>query len=94
MDRDPLQDQGILPFSSQRPSLGPSDKIGLTQLMDKPIFSLLQSFRHGSLLAPSSYSTGMRFSELHLEHPGEDLGLLGSTEADPQFQGLPVILLI
>ena len=62
--------------------------------MGMPIFSLLQGFRHGSLLALSSYSSGMRFGELHLEHPGEDLGFLRSTEADPQFQGLPVILLI
>ena len=94
MDRDPFQDQGILPFSSQRPLLGPGDKIGLTQLMDMPVFSLFQSFRHGSLPALSSCSTGMRFGELHLEHPVEDLGFLGSMEAAPQFQGLPIILLI
>ena len=36
----------------------------------------------------------MRFGKLHLEHPGEDLGFLGSMEIAPQFQGLPVILLI
>ena len=36
----------------------------------------------------------MHFGELHLEHPGEALGFLGSTEAGPQFQGLPIILLI
>ena len=62
--------------------------------MDMLIFSLLQGFRHGSLSALRSCSTGMRFSELHLEHPVEDLSFLGSTEVDPQFQGLPVILLI
>ena len=62
--------------------------------MDMPVFSLLQSFQHGSLVALSSYSTGMCFGELHLEHPDEDLGFLRSLEADPQFQGLPVIPLI
>ena len=62
--------------------------------MDMPIFSLLRSFRHGSLPALSSYSTGMCFGELHLEHLGEDLGFLGSPEADPQFQGMPIVLLI
>jgi len=36
----------------------------------------------------------MRFSKLHLEHPGEDLSFLGSPEALPQLRGLPVILLI
>ena len=36
----------------------------------------------------------MRFGKLHLEHPVEDLSFLGPPEADPQFQGLPVILLI
>ena len=41
VDRDSLQDRGILPFSSQRPPLSPGDKVGLTQLMDMPIFSLL-----------------------------------------------------
>ena len=85
MDRDPLQDRGILPFINQCPPLGPSEQIGLTQLMDMPIFRLLQGFRHGGLSAISSCSTGMRFDELHLEHPGEGLGFLGSTEADPQF---------
>ena len=30
VDRDPLHDQGILPFSSQRPPLGPGDKVGLS----------------------------------------------------------------
>ena len=94
MDRDPFQDRGILPFSSQRPSLGPGDKIGRTQLMNMSVFSLLQSFRHGSLSALSSCSTGMRFGELHLEHPIEDLGFLSSMEAAPQFQGLLVVLLI
>ena len=62
--------------------------------MDMPIFSLLQSFGHGSLLALSSYSTGMRLGELHLEDSGEDLSFLRPPEADPQFQGLLVILLI
>jgi len=92
--RDPFQDWGILPFSSQRPLLGPGDKIGLPQLMDMPIFSLLQSFGHGSLPALSSCSIGMRLGELHLEDSGEDLSFLRPPEADPQFQGLPVILLI
>ena len=36
----------------------------------------------------------MRFGELHLEHPSEDLGFFGVLEARPQLQGLPVILLI
>ena len=76
MDRNSFQDRGILPFSSQRPPLGHGDKIGLPQLKDMPIFSLLQGFRQGSLLALSSCSTGMPFSELHLEHPVEDLGFL------------------
>ena len=62
--------------------------------MNMLVFSLLQSFRHCSLLALSSYSTGMRFGELHLEHPVEDLGFLRLSEAYPQFQALPVILLI
>ena len=91
---DPFQDWGILPFSSQRPLLDPGDKIGLPQLMDMSIFSLLQSFRHGSLPALSSCSTGMRLGELHLEDSGEDLSFLRLLEAYPQFQGLPVILLI
>ena len=94
MDRDSLQDRGILPFSSQRPSLGPGDKVGLSQLMGMPIFSLLHSFRHGSLLTFYGYRTGMRFGELHLEHPREHLGFLGSIEAPPQLRGLPIILLI
>ena len=83
VDKDSLHDQGILPFSSQRPSLGPGDLVGLPQLMGMSIFSLLRSFRHGSLPALSSYSTGMCFGELHLEHLGEDLGFLGSMEIDP-----------
>ena len=83
MDRNSFQDRGILPFSSQRPSPGPGDKIGRTQLMNMPIFSHLQSFLHGSLSAFSNCSAGMRFGELHLEHPVEDLGFLGSTEVDP-----------
>ena len=62
--------------------------------MDMPIFSLLQRFLHGSLSALSSCSAGMRFGELHLEHPVEDLGFLGAPKARPQLQGLPVILLI
>ena len=62
--------------------------------MNMPIFSLLQSFQHGSLSTLSGRCTGMRFDKLHLEHPGEDLGLLGSAEALPQLRGLPVILLI
>ena len=36
----------------------------------------------------------MRFGKLHLEHRGEDLGFLGSTEALPQLRGLLVKLLI
>ena len=36
----------------------------------------------------------MRFDELHLEHPGEDLGFPSAPKARPQFQGLMVILLI
>ncbi|XP_066351390.1 uncharacterized protein [Miscanthus floridulus] len=36
----------------------------------------------------------MRFSELHLEHPIEDLGFLGTPKAHPQLQGLTVVLLI
>ena len=36
----------------------------------------------------------MRFSELHLEHPVEDLIFLGTLKARPQLQGLTVILLI
>ena len=83
VDRDPIQDQGILPFSSQRPPLGPGDKIGHTQLMNISIFSLLQGFLHGNLSALSSCSAGMRFSELHLKHPVEDLGFLGEPKARP-----------
>ena len=41
VDRDPFQNRGILPFSSQRPPLDLSDKEGLPQVMDIPIFSLL-----------------------------------------------------
>jgi len=37
---------------------------------------------------------GVRLSELHFEHPREDLGFLGSSEALPQLRGLPIILLI
>ena len=84
MDRDSLQDQGILPFSGQRPTLGSGDKVGLSQLMGMPIFGLLLGFRHGSLLTLYGYHTSMRFSELHLEHPGDDLGFLGSPKALPQ----------
>ena len=94
MERDSLHDQGILSFGSQCPPLDPGDKIGLSQLMDMPIFSLLQSFRHGSLLTLCGYRTGMRFGKLHLEHPGEHLGFLDSLEALPQLRGLLVILLI
>ena len=83
MDRDSLHDQGILPFSSQRPPLGPGGKVDLSQLMGVPIFSLLQSFQHGSLPTLCGYRTGMRFGKLHLEHPGEDLSILGSPEALP-----------
>ena len=83
MDRDSFQDRGILPFSSQRPSSGPGDKIGRTQLMNMPIFSLLQSFLHGSLSALSSGSAGMRFGELHLEHPIEDLSFPEAPKARP-----------
>ena len=36
----------------------------------------------------------MCFDKLHLEHSGEDLGFLHPPKVDPQFQGLPVILLI
>ena len=68
--------------------------MGLTQRMDMPIFSLLQGFRHGSFSALNSCSTSMRFGELHLEHPIEDLGFLGASKARPQLQGLPIILLI
>ena len=93
MDRDSLHDQGILPFGSQRPTLGPSDQIGFSQLMTMLIFSLLQCFQHGSLLTLRGYRTVMHFGELHLEHPREDLGFLGSPEA-LQLQGLLVILLI
>ena len=40
VDRDPFQDRGILPSSSQRPPFGPGDKIGHPQLMNMPIFGL------------------------------------------------------
>ena len=36
----------------------------------------------------------MRFGELHLEHPVEDLSFLGVPKARPQLQGLTVVLLI
>ena len=62
--------------------------------MDMSVFSLLQSFQHGSFPALSSYSTGMRFGELHLEHLSEDFGFFGAPEARPKLQGLSVILLI
>ena len=64
------------------------------QPMGMSIFSLFQSFRHGSLPTLSGCRTGMRFGKLHLEHPREDLEFLGSPEALPQLQGLLVILLI
>ena len=72
----------------------PGDKVGLLQLMGMPIFSLLQGFRHGSLPALSSCSTGMRFGKLHLEHPVEDLGFIDALKVRPQLQGFPFILLI
>ena len=84
MDRDSLQDQGVLPFYGKQPTLGPCDKIGILQLLGVPIFGLLQGFRHGSLMTFCDYHIGMRFSELHLEHPREDLGFLGSAEVHPQ----------
>ena len=62
--------------------------------MDMPIFSLLQSFQHDSLLTLNGCCTGMCFGKLHLEHLGEDLGFLGSPEALPQLRGLLVILII
>ena len=93
-DRDSLNDQGILLFSSQRPPLGPGDKVGLSQLMGMPIFSLLQGFRHGSLTTFCGCHIGVRLSELHFEHPREDLGFLGPPKALPQLRGLSVVLLI
>ena len=63
--------------------LSPSDKVGLSQLMGMPIFSLLQSFQHRSLMTLCGCRTDMHFGKLHLEHPGEDLGFLGWPEAFP-----------
>ena len=48
------------------------------------IFNRLWGFQHGSLSTLYGYRIGMRFSKLHLEPPGEDLGFLGSLEALPQ----------
>ena len=94
MDRDSLQDQGVLPFYGKRPMLGPCDKIGILQLLGVPIFSLLQGFRHGSLTTFCGCHIGVRLSELHFEHPRKDLDFLSSAEALPQLLGLPVVLLI
>jgi hypothetical protein len=94
MDRNSLQDQGFLPFRGQRPTLGPSDEIGILQLLGMSLFIHLECFRHGSLSTLCGRHIGVGFSKLHFEHPGEDLGFLSSAEIAPQLCGLLVVLLI
>jgi hypothetical protein len=84
MDRDSLQDQGFLPFRGQHPTLGPGDEIGILQLLSMSLFIHLECFRHGSLSTLCGCHIGVRFSKLHFEHPGEDLGFLSSAETLPQ----------
>jgi hypothetical protein len=40
----------------------------------------LECFRHGSLSTLCGCHIGVRFSKLHFEHPGEDLGFLSSVK--------------
>jgi hypothetical protein len=78
----------------KHPSLGSGDEVGVLQLLGVVVFNFLQGFGNGSLTAFCSGCSGLCFSELHVELPGVDLGLLGMVDIVSQSGGLLVVLLV